>query len=354
MSSKLFDTKTLKINALLALALTLIVNFSHLLFSIMPEETGVYSHKLRSFNYTYWIFIQVAYFYIVSFILLSIATLQNEKNEKKLTFLFKTLYCVIIAVILYLATPIISRTDESIQFLIQTSRIISASLMLKITLVLAVSILYSKIYELIYQHQQITYENELLKNENLQNKYNVLVNQINPHFFFNSLNSLTLLVREKSSDKAIDYISRLSDTFRYIINSGQSGLTTLKKELEFIDSYKYLFEIRYENKLFFNINIDKNLYNKQIPSLSLQPLIENAVKHNVITKSQPLTINVYTKDNFLIVSNTINPKLSPSDGTGTGLKNLENRFTLLLKQHITIEQEDNIFIVKLPLIEPIG
>ena len=117
---------------------------------------------------------------------------------------------------------------------------------MKCSFVLIVSVLYGLIFELIYQKQHITIENEQLKNENLQTRYNMLANQISPHFLFNSLNSLSMLVREKSNDKALLYIDRLADTFRYMLQSGQGELTTLSEELRFTEAYLYLLTIRYE------------------------------------------------------------------------------------------------------------
>ncbi len=168
-------------------------------------------------------------------------------------------------------------------------------LLLKCSFAVAVSMLYGWVYVLNSKQQAVVMENERLKNENLTTRYNMLVGQINPHFFFNSLNSLAMLVREKHDEKALTYIDQLSYTFRYIIQNGQSTLMTLDEELKFVEAYSYLFKIRYADKLFFDIDVDEKYRTWTLPALSLQPLIGNAVKHNTITRSKPFHISIRTE-----------------------------------------------------------
>ena len=175
------------------------------------------------------------------------------------------------------------------------------------------------------------------------------MSQISPHFLFNSLNSLSMLVREKHNDKALTYIERLSYVFRYIIQNGQNTLSTVSDELQFIDSYRYLLEVRYADKLFFDIDIDPTYMSRQMPSLALQPLIENAVKHNSITRSKPLTISIYTKDGAIVVANPIIPKIESEISTGIGLQNLSSRWQMITGQEIEVIRTENEFIVRLPL-----
>ena len=338
--------KLVTINALIALAITLVVNLSYLIFSLIPIESPKFAHFL---DFTSLICI-ISYFFVVSFILVTISTLRVDFNGNSITFIKRMLYCFVLGIFLYILAPQLTRAGDIEITLFRLKSIAHPVLMLKYSLTFIVSILYGKIYDLIYQKQNIAYENELLKRDNLENQYNILVSQINPHFFFNSLNTLTLLVREGSIDKSLDYISTLCDTFRYIINNGHSGLTPLAEELKFVESYKYLFEIRYANKLFINISVDSSLHNRLIPSLSLQPLIENAVKHNIITKSHPLTIDITSDGEYLVVSNAIQAKLTPPYSTGIGLKNLSSRFVLLSHKEVLITRDFGKFIVKLPII----
>jgi LytS/YehU family sensor histidine kinase len=180
----------------------------------------------------------------------------------------------------------------------------------------------------------------------------MLVGQINPHFFFNSLNSLAMLVREKDDKRALEYIDQLSYTFRYIIQNGQSQRTTLREELEFAEAYAYLFKIRYADKLFFDFDVDDKYMEWHLPALSLQPLIGNAVKHNTITTKHPLRVVIRVVDGVLEIENRKNPKLDVEPSTGIGLQNLRSRWQIIAGSDIEIIDQAERFVVRLPLESP--
>jgi sensor histidine kinase YesM len=193
-------------------------------------------------------------------------------------------------------------------------------------------------------------EIEQLKIENLQSRCEALTNQINPHFFFNSLNGLTALIRKKNDDTTFAYVNKLSDVFRYILQSEKKGLVTLEEELEFVQAFRYMMEIRFANKLMFDIKVDEDKMELKIPVLSLLPVIENIIVHNTIDSEHKMLVTILFNDQMeLVVSNPVFPKLTPPDTNGTGLKNLENRFLLLMESHIRIENDGNKFCVYLPL-----
>ncbi len=166
---------------------------------------------------------------------------------------------IVVAVALYFVAPVIDWRTGHIVLNFSTGRMFDYMLLLKWTFAVVVSLLYGRIYTLISQRQAVVLENERLKNENLTTRYNMLVGQINPHFFFNSLNSLAMLVREKQDEKALTYIDQLSYTFRYIIQNGQCTLITLGEELKFVEAYSYLFKIRYADKLFSTSTSRRNI-----------------------------------------------------------------------------------------------
>lgn len=193
-------------------------------------------------------------------------------------------------------------------------------------------------------------EIEQLKIENLQSRYDALTNQINPHFFFNSLVGLTSLIRKKNEDNTLAYVNKLSDVFRYILRSDKKVLVTLEEELEFVKAFSYMMEVRFANKLVFLINVTRENKDLKIPVLSLLPLIDNVVVHNTIDSEHKMVVNICLNDQMeLSVSNPVFPKLSLSDTTGTGLKNLENRFILLMNKQIRILSSAERFTVYLPL-----
>jgi len=192
-------------------------------------------------------------------------------------------------------------------------------------------------------------EKEQLKQQTLQNELSALKNQVNPHFLFNSLNSLTLLVREDPKTAEI-FIKKLSFLYRYILQSKDQNLVTLKEELKFLNSYIFLIKERYRENFNVSIRIDESLLQKKTPTLALQLLVENSVKHNEISAKKPLTVDVYNDDNFLIVKNKIQKRTGSIDSTNTGLSNLNNRFQLSLSKTIIIEKSQDFFIVKLPIL----
>ena len=222
----------------------------------------------------------------------------------------------------------------------------------KCLFMIVVTALYSRIYTLMRHQQTIVVENERLKTENLSTRYNMLMGQINPHFFFNSLNSLAMLVREGDQKRSLEYVDQLSYTFRYIIQNGKSSTTTLKEELEFAEAYAYLFKIRYADKLFFNFDIDERYKEWVLPALSLQPLIGNAVKHNSITTKNPLHVDIRVVDGVLEIENAKHPKLDVEPSTGIGLNNLRSRWQIIAGKDIEIIDEAERFMVRLPLENP--
>jgi sensor histidine kinase YesM len=193
-------------------------------------------------------------------------------------------------------------------------------------------------------------EIERLTTENLQSRYAALANQINPHFFFNSLNGLAALVRNGQKQQTLKYITELSGVFRYILQSDKKELVPLGDELKFLDSFRYLQEIRYADKLQFNIHVPDQLKAKQLPVLSLLPLIENIVKHNMIDRENTMKVCVFVNEcNELVVANPIYKKIDDPEQNGIGLNNLNDRFTLLTNKHITVQKTNEHFQVKLPL-----
>ncbi len=193
-------------------------------------------------------------------------------------------------------------------------------------------------------------EIEQLKIENLQSRCDALSNQINPHFFFNSLNGLTSLIRKKNDDNTLAYVNKLSDVFRYILQSEKKGLVTLDEELEFMQSFRYMMEVRFASKLIFTIDVDTDMTNLKIPVLSLLPLIDNVVVHNIIDSEHKMEVIIRLNDQKeLVISNPVYAKMESPDTNGTGLINLENRFSLLMNKRIRIENDGKIFRVYLPL-----
>ena len=204
---------------------------------------------------------------------------------------------------------------------------------------------------LVFQKQSIKIEYEELQREAIQQQYESLKNQLSPHFLFNSLTALKVLIQD-APDKAQNYVNSLSKALRYTLQSNEKQLATLREDMEFMQAYLYLIRMRYDTNLIIKNEIDENLLLLQLPPLTIQTLVENAIKHNEISKRKPLTIDIVTTDNeSLIVRNNIQKKYTEESGTGIGLTNLSKQFQMLVGKDIIITQNDELFIVENPLIK---
>lgn len=191
-----------------------------------------------------------------------------------------------------------------------------------------------------------------LRNENLTSKYESLKSQLDPHFLFNSLNVLTNLVYS-DADKSARFIKQLSEVYRYVLEVRSKELVPLQEELRFVESYLFLQQIRFGDKL----RVENNLAGVEglIPPLAMQILVENAIKHNVISEDDPLTIKMFKQDNHIVVENNLQKKaLLTEASTGIGLDNITKRYEFLSNQKIVIEETQTSFIVKLPLLSNNG
>jgi LytS/YehU family sensor histidine kinase len=310
----------------------------------------IYDRPSRTVEFVW----QILYYALLSFIIISIFVMGKRVGESMTARYVRIIILAVLVtgVAIYFA-PVMAFKDGvmRIVFFFDGPRHDNLYLVVltKSLFMLVVSALYSCIYSLMQQREKIVVENERLKTENLAARYNMLMGQINPHFFFNSLNSLSMLVREQDNDRALEYIDQLSYTFRYIIQNGQSGMTTLSEEMEFAEAYAYLFKIRYEDKLFFDIDIAEEYMSWTLPALSLQPLIGNAVKHNTITSKNPMRVVIRVVDGVLEVENKKSQKLDTEPSTGIGLKNLRSRWQIVASRDIEVIDEAERFLVRLPL-----
>lgn len=191
-----------------------------------------------------------------------------------------------------------------------------------------------------------------LEQENIRFQFETLRNQVNPHFLFNSFNTLNSII-EDNPTTAVHYVNRLSDFFRNILAYRDTSIITLSEELDLMENYVFLLSERYGDNLSVHLNIPEDLLHHLIPPLTLQMLIENAIKHNVISQKKPLQIEVSVEeDQFLLVQNQIQKKRSPSPSTGLGLENIQKRYQLLGAGDIQISTTDDVFQVSVPLISP--
>ncbi len=215
------------------------------------------------------------------------------------------------------------------------------------TIIVLVSFFAVRLFVKNTENQYLKDINADLQTQHLNNQLTVLMNQINPHFFFNTLNTLSGLIQE-NPEKSEIFIDKLSHVFRYILNMQEKSKVSLAEEIRFARDYAFLLQVRFEDKLeiIFMVN-DQNSF--MVPSLCTQLLIENVIKHNRMNHQFPVTVNIKTEDGYLKISNNLLPQKS-ENSTGLGLKNLNRRSEILSGKPIKIDQSDGFFCVSVPLI----
>jgi sensor histidine kinase YesM len=222
------------------------------------------------------------------------------------------------------------------------------SLMIMVLDLFLISIYYST--NLTKYWKKAIESNEELKRENLIAKYEVLKNKVNPHFLFNSLNTLSSVI-ERKPELGSDFVKKLSDIYRYVLEQSDKELVSVDIEMKFVEDYIFLSKIRFGDALIFHSALAKNM-NIQVVPLGLQTLVENAIKHNIISDDMPLQIEVGIEGGFIVLKNNIQKKIVIiPERKPHGLENLKNRYAYLTDSPIEITENDGVFLVKLPIIK---
>jgi LytS/YehU family sensor histidine kinase len=217
----------------------------------------------------------------------------------------------------------------------------------------SVNLVFVTLYEVDYvmgQLKETMLEKESLQQQALQHEFDSLKNQVNPHFLFNCFNTLSSLISE-DKEKAEAFLNELSKVYRYLLRNNEDGLSTLENEMQFIRSYYGLLKTRHGDALQLTIDIDKRYNSYLLPSLTLQLLVENVVKHNQLTKFQPLVIEIFTTaGNKLVVNNNLQRRTVKAPSNRVGLENIKAKYELLKQKGFQIMEDGKNFTVVLPLI----
>lgn len=200
-----------------------------------------------------------------------------------------------------------------------------------------------------YQNQHVHMELERIKSDNLAAQYEILKQQVNPHFLFNSLNTLKAMVETADKD-SVDFILKLSNFYRFTLESRKLDLIQVKEEMQIVDAYLFLQKARFDGGFVFVSDLTERSMNTLIPPFTLQLLIENAIKHNVVSLQRPLQIRLYEDGEYIALENVLQPKKGDVNSTGVGLKNISSRYDHLLEKQIIICSDESTFSVELPLI----
>lgn len=192
-------------------------------------------------------------------------------------------------------------------------------------------------------------EKEVLKREHLASKFETLKNQINPHFLFNSLNALSALVY-KDQDLAAQFIQQLSKVYRHVLDTQEKEIVPLSVELKALESYIFLLKIRFADNLMVNLDLPQK-QDFRIAPLALQMLVENSIKHNIVSKSRPLTIDIFIKNKHIVIVNNLQLKNNVGESSGIGLANIQARYQYIANKKVAIEKTETTFRVEIPLLD---
>lgn len=339
----MFQNKT-KITILGALVVTSLMNLPRLLITIRETELAT------SFGLTLGdVFLRSAVMFCFAWLVLSFNLswknkwLVNQSRNRMATDIAMN------GVILILGLTTLTLLKQVFSSGFQEKRQFFFMTLFSYLIVHFILLLVARLVNLNFQHQQNILEKEQAKQKALQHQLQALRTQINPHFLFNALNSLNALIRQKS-DKASTFVDKLSLLLRSTLQRSDKDFITIQDELDYLETYIYLQKERFGDKFSVDIQIPEEWTKELIPSFSLQLLIENAIKHNVISKKQPLSVEIYTEGNYLVVQNLLQERRDSVESTGTGLSNLSTRFNLLKKRAIQILKDEQHFSVKLPIL----
>lgn len=200
-----------------------------------------------------------------------------------------------------------------------------------------------------YENQHVSMELERFRNDNLSAQYDLLKQQVNPHFLFNSLNTLKAMV-ESGDKQSVDFILKLANFYRYTLESRKLDLIHLKEEIEILSAYLFLQKARFEDGFIFQNTLDESVLNTLIPPFTLQLLVENCLKHNIVSLHRPLHIRIFSEGDKLFVENQVQLKKGEENSLGVGLKNIELKYRHLLDKQVEVINDQNVFRVILPLI----
>lgn len=218
---------------------------------------------------------------------------------------------------------------------------------------LSVNLVFDTLWEVLYclkKYKDSLSEHETVVQLTTEHAFENLKSQLNPHFLFNCFNTLSSLIQEDKVE-AEKFLDELSKVYRYLLKTNENSISTVEKEIKFIESYYSLLKTRYGEGLHLNMNVDKRFNHYFVPSLSLQLLVENAVKHNVVSKQHPLVLDIFTTTgNKLVVNNNLQKKQLNKKSTNIGLNNINEKYKLMKQDGFQVVQGKNNFMVVLPMI----
>lgn len=279
-----------------------------------------------------------------------LATYLVEKLAKRLNFLvFLMVNFVVVGLYVYSVCLFFRYLYINIYHGDMSQYNFTGSFLLSLFITYFISAVYVAIYYF-NEYKQNMIKAEKLETANIEARFEMLKTQINPHFLFNSLNTLMNLVEENST--ALRYTESLSEFMRYLLQSKEKKVVALADELHIVRGYVFMQKIRFEEKLDVSITINSDLFEMAVPPLSIQMLIENAIKHNIVSAQKPLKVEIFESCNkaCVVIRNNLQPRIEHEPSAGVGLQNIVNRYSYLTNNKVVINRTEDYFSVQIPLL----
>ncbi|MBV5283581.1 MAG: histidine kinase [Paludibacter sp.] len=334
MKQNLFSTRYTILYAVIAGFLMSLTPFS---MAFLPSHHGPFTNSVQLLDAFILLFLNIVLFYISLW--LNLVIVEKSKSHKILLNILAYLGFTLLAILIH--KPIWSMLERMpIGFFIRDE--LGRNL-----IIFSISVVVANAFHSFQQNQQMKNKILEIQRQSLAGQIESLKQQINPHFFFNSLNTLSGLAQE-DTQKMLEFIEKLSQVFRYVLEIQEKNVVTVAEEMNFARAYIYLLKVRFEEK--FSIEISPDLdENALVPSLCTQLLLENCFKHNSMSSSNPLIIKIIAGNGYLVICNSI-MQMNQTSGNGIGLKNLNERSKLLAGKAIEITTDNECFTVKVPTI----
>jgi sensor histidine kinase YesM len=309
------------------------------------NELNSLTVAIFSLNAAFWLFFWKGNQYLSDFIGTRISWLEAPGKRLLIGLVVMVIYTLIAASVIYYMFYVVY-LGRDLATLLSSGFVYNL-----ITPVFATMLIMTFLFgrEFFRSWRQAAINLEKLKSEQMASQYEALKSQVNPHFLFNSLNVLTSLVHQ-DPDTAVKFIKKLSEVYRFVLESRKQEVIDLTTELKFVKDYLFLQQIRFGDNLKYNISVPETSMHKMVPPLSIQMLVENAIKHNEISQDHPLTIAIFVDEETLRVCNTLQVKHTREPSSGTGLDNIKDRYEFLSGKKVIVTQENGKFEVTLPLL----
>ncbi|HTI09366.1 MAG TPA: histidine kinase [Puia sp.] len=336
------DDRTIKLIGIPALGL------------LIPNLSGLITNRLYSFPELLACY---AYFILIALLIWQGNVWFMYFIRKKYTWSYKQYYKIVISLFLIniVYSGLLSALLLNVWVMFARESYGSGGPLVNTSLIIIIAACFiTNIYEILFLNREMEHSQSRVEQLNIakaQAELEALKNQIDPHFIFNSLNTLSFLITRDPQNARL-YNDTLAKVYRYILSNKEKDMVLLREEIEFISNYFYLLKIRFGDAISMVIEItDLSSEDFLIPPISMQALVENAIKHNEFNDRTPLTINISISSNYAIVRNIINPKNYATPTSKIGLGNLDHRYKLITKRNIIIENNFKSFTVKLPIIK---